>query len=319
MTVSGSSTAGAAPQQPDCPLNEIYVPECGVLWGIYTETAEGRNPYTSVLDLESDIGRQFDFVHRYHDFSNQGSQGRFPDQWEQQLGADDERMLLINWTTRIHGTDERVSWDEVDSGAYDESVIRPVAQRLKDWGKPVFLAFDHEAEGNRRPGQGDGWDYVQAWRHIYDVFEQMGVDNVVWTWLHVGWTGHEETTPNFYPGDDYVDWIGYDPFNYYVCRDNEWRSPGEAFGTWYNWLQRNGFDHKPIMLGEYGTVADPENEWAQAEWYRNLVPALEKYPNIKAVAQFNTYKHCDTRVSTRPDVLEAFADAGRHDYVTLDR
>jgi hypothetical protein len=73
------------------------------------------------------------------------------------------------------------------------------------------------------------------------------------------------------------------------------------------------------MLAEYGTVADPEDEGAQAEWYRNLVPALERHPNIKAVAQFNTFKKCDTRVTTRPDVLEAFGEAGRSDYVDIQR
>ncbi|MGP3966127.1 glycoside hydrolase family 26 protein [Streptomyces sp. 6N223] len=270
--------------------------------------------------IESDIGREFDIIHRYHDFSNKGSQGIFPDQWERRLangedGAD--RTLLLNWTTRIHGSDERVSWQQVASGAYDESVIRPAAQRVKEWDRPIFLAFDHEAEGNRRPTQGDGADYVAAWRHIYEIFQEVGADNVIWTWIHVGWIGLEHTVKSFYPGDEYVDWIGYDPFNYYVCRDNEWRSPGEAIGRWYNWLQRNGFDHKPILLGEYGTVADPENEWAQAEWYRNLVPALRKFPRIRAVAHFNTHKVCDTRVTTRPDVLEAWGEAGRHPYVTI--
>jgi hypothetical protein len=326
LTVNGLSSADAAPEEAaeqaaeqaaECELNEILVPECGVLWGIYTTTAEERNPYTTVTDIESSVGRQFDFVHRYNDFSNSGIPGVFPDEYEQQLGANGERTLLFNWTTRLHGTDERVSWEEVSSGAYDESVIRPAAERIKDWGMPVFLAFDHEAEGARRPEQGDGPDYVRAWRHIYEVFEEMGVDNVVWTWIHVGWIGHENTVKSFYPGDEYVDWIGYDPFNYYICRDNEWRSPGQAIGRWYNWLQRNGFDDKPVLLGEYGTVADPADAGAQAQWYRNLVPALQDYPNIKAVAQFNTNRTCDTRVTTNPGVLEAFAEAGQHPYITL--
>jgi hypothetical protein len=324
LTVSSTAADAVPPdasgQTVECGLSEILVPSCGLLWGTYTTPEDGQNLYDAVTGIESDINRQFDIIHGYHDFSNRGGQGVFPTQWETQLGNGEDgvdRTLLLNWTTRIHGTDERVSWEEVASGAYDESVIRPVAERLKEWGKPVFLSFDHEAEGNRRPTQGDGPEYVEAWRHIYEIFEQVGADNVIWTWIHVGWIGLEDTVKSFYPGDQYVDWIGYDPFNYYVCRDNDWRSPGDAFGRWYNWLMNNGFDDKPIMLAEYGTVADPENEWAQAQWYRNLVSALRKYPQIRAVSQFNTHKVCDTRVTTRPDVLEAYGEAGRHPYINI--
>jgi hypothetical protein len=320
-TAAGATPATAASDRSvECALSQILVPSCGVLWGVYSNPEEGQNAYNSVTSLESDIGREFDLVHRYHDFSNRDAQGIFPDKWERRLtnGEDGaERTLLVNWTTRIHGSEDRASWRDVANGMYDESVIRPAARRLKEWNKPIFLAFDHEAEGNRRPTQGDGPDYVAAWRHIYEIFEEVGADNVIWTWIHVGWIGLEHTVKSFYPGDEYVDWIGYDPFNYYVCRDNDWRSPGQAMGRWYTWLMRNGFDHKPIMLAEYGTVADPENEWAQAQWYRNLVPALRKHPRIRAVAHFNTHKVCDTRVTTRPDVLEAWGEAGRHPYITV--
>ncbi|WP_326599688.1 glycoside hydrolase family 26 protein [Streptomyces sp. NBC_01803] len=303
-----------------CPLDENLVPACGLLWGIYTTAANrGQDLYTTVTSIESDIGRTVDLVHRYHDFSGTGRSGVFPDEHERRLGADGSRVLLLNWTTRIHGEDDRARWDDVADGAYDDSVVRPAARRLKEWDQPVFLAFDHEAEGKRHPDQGDGADYARAWRHIHDVFEEEGVDNVTWVWITVGWLGHQETIADFYPGDDYVDWIGYDPFNYYVCRDNEWRSPSETIGPWYNWLMRNGFSDKPVMLAEYGTVADPENERAQAQWYRDLVPALSKYPNIRAVSVFDTHKVCDTRVSVRPGVLDAWGDVGRDPYVSRRR
>ncbi|MGP3970704.1 glycoside hydrolase family 26 protein [Streptomyces sp. 6N223] len=326
LTISGSTANGAstdaAGAREECTQNEILVPNCGVLWGIYTKPEGGDLPAT-VTGIEEDIQRKFDFIHRYHDFSGQGSQGVFPDAAEKELAQNGERTLLINWTTRVHGTDgeesTRVPWADVANGDYDESVIRPAARRIAEFGQPVFLAFDHEAEGARAPEQGDGPEYVAAWRHIYEIFQEEGADNAIWTWIQVGWIGHQDTVASFYPGDEYVDWIGYDPFNYYVCRNNEWRSPDVAFSRWYVWLQRNGFADKPVMLAEYGTVADPEDESAQAQWYRDLVPALERYPNIKAVAQFNTYKNCDTRVTTQPDVLEAWAEAGRSDYINIDR
>jgi hypothetical protein len=317
LTISGSSANGAptdaAEGREECTQNEILVPNCGVLWGVYTQPQGGDLPAT-VTGIEEDIQRTFDFVHRYHDFSSS-----FPDEAERELSANGKRTLLINWTTRDHGGEDRARWADIASGQYDEEIIRPAARQVAEYGQPLFLAFDHEAEGARAPDQGDGPESAAAYRPIYDIFQEEGADNAIWTWIQVGWIGHQGTTPTFFPGDKYVDWIGYDPFNYYVCRDNEWRSPDVAFSRWYYWLQRNGFDDKPIMLAEYGTVADPEDASAQAQWYRNLVPALERLPNIKAVAQFNTFKKCDTRVTTQPDVLEAWGEAGRSDYVNINR
>jgi hypothetical protein len=321
LAISGSNANGAstdAAETRQCTQNEILVPNCGVLWGVYTPP-EGNDLPATVTGIEEDIQRTFDIVHRYHDFSGEGRSGVFPDEWEQELTADGERTLLINWTTRQHNGGPRAQWADVANGDYDEEIIRPAARRAAEYGQPLFLAFDHEAEGARHPDQGDGPEYVRAYRHIYEIFQEEGADNVIWTWIQVGWIGHQHTTPTFYPGDEYVDWIGYDPFNYYACRDTEWRTPHVTFGRWYHWLQQNGFGDKPIMLSEYGTVADPEDAGAQAEWYRNLVPALRRYPEIKAVAQFNTFRRCDTRVTTQPDVLEAWAEAGRSDYINIHR
>lgn len=303
-----------------CGLSSNLVPNCGLLWGVYTDVAAGRNPYTTVTDIEEDVGRPMDIVRRYHDFSGKGIPGVFPDEFERQLTADGERILFLGWTTRLHNSQTRITWPAITSGKYDESIIRPAARRLKEWGKPVFLDFDHEAESpKRQPTQGSGWDYIQAWRHIYRIFQQEQVNNVTWVWVHVGWLGHQYRVKNFYPGDAYVDWIGYDPFNYYYCKQNPWRSPGEAIGPWYNWLMQNGFTDKPIMLGEYGTSRDPEKPGAQAQWYRNLPQALMKYPRIKAVTQFNTFKKCDTRVTTSLEVLTAWGEAGRDPYVYMHR
>lgn len=316
---AGADDARTMPAGLRCGVGANLEPACGLLWGVYTDVAEGRNPYTTITDLEADTGRKFDVIRRYNDFSGKGIPGIFPDQYEQQLGADGSRILFMGWTTRLHGTTTRIPWRDITAGKYDESIIKPAAQRIKDFGKPVFVDFDHEAEGQRNPNQGSGADYIAAWRHIYNIFKAESVTNVTWVWVHVGWIGHASIIKQFYPGDQYVDWIGYDPFNYYYCKSNPWRSPGVAIGTWYNWLQQNGFDDKPIMLAEYGTAADPANEWAQAEWYRNLPDALAKYPKIKGLVQFNTFKRCDTRISTRLDVLEAYGDAGRSPFVWMHR
>lgn len=98
-----------------------------------------------------------------------------------------------------------------------------------------------------------------------------------------------------------------------------WRSPSETFGRWYHWLQDNGFDDKPYLIAEYGTVSDPKDKTAKARWYRDLPKALASYPDIRAVIQFNSNKFCDFRVHKNSDVLKAFGGAGKSSQVNAHR
>ena len=66
-------------------VSDKLVPSCGAWWGMYSPT----NPATwdhgrAITDVEAQVGRTFDIVHRYHDFSNTGSNGAFPDVYQRQ-------------------------------------------------------------------------------------------------------------------------------------------------------------------------------------------------------------------------------------------
>src|SRR5262249_40640248 len=62
-----------------------------------------------------------------------------------------------------------------------------VAEAVRDQRVPVALRFAHEMNGTwypwsesqsgNRPGQ-----YVVAWRHVHDIFRQVGATNVIWIW-----------------------------------------------------------------------------------------------------------------------------------------
>ncbi|MBS1863384.1 MAG: hypothetical protein JSS68_16930, partial [Actinobacteria bacterium] len=74
---------------------------------------------------------------------------------------------------------------DVISGRYD-SYIRKFAEEAKAWGHPFFLRFDWEMNGNWFPwaegvnGNNPG-EYVAAWRHVHDIFTQVGATNATWT------------------------------------------------------------------------------------------------------------------------------------------
>ncbi len=75
---------------------------------------------------------------------------------------------------------------DIANGTYD-SYIREFAEGAKAWGHPFFLRFDWEMNGNWFPWAEDAnannpGEYVAAWRHVHDIFTQVGATNATWVW-----------------------------------------------------------------------------------------------------------------------------------------
>ncbi len=298
-------------QRPACgEVSAILVPACGAWWGVYSY--RWQTPVESVTALEDKVDRQFDVVMRYHDFSS-GPNGTFPDSAERELGQ--SRMLFLQWESRVYDDGRIFTWSDIAQGRYDEEILRPAARRVARYGDKVFMSFDHEMD--RREGHGDPGDYVAAARHVHDVFEEEGARNVVWVWVITGFLddGRAELSKRLYPGDAYVDWIGYDPYNFYKCTGTRWETFEGAIAPAYTWLQRSGFGDKPFILAEYGTQYDPENPQRSRDWYRSIPPTLRKYPNIKGLLRWDSGEDCGLRIENGPGMLEAFRTAGLDPYV----
>ena len=295
-----TSTAG-------CTVSAILVPSCGVWWGVYKHPSGSEDWTSAVTNLQSAAGQSFGIVYRYHDFS--GTQ-LFPDASDEQL-ASSGHVLVEDWGTRIFSTNQQLQWSAIAAGQYDSSVIIPEAERLKAYGQPVMLSFDHEMDA-RVGVAGQPADYVAAYRHIHDIFAAHHVTNVIWVWTITGYPGHNSEYRALYPGNAYVDWIGYDPYNFASCHNTAFRSFEQTIDPTYQWLESNGFGDKPFMLPEYGTVADPGDPSAAAKWYAEIPSVLASHPNIKALLAWDDSANgCNTELTASPGELDAFAAAGR--------
>jgi len=48
---------------------------------------------------------------------------------------------------------------------------------------------------------------------MVDIFRRMGVTNTAYVWQSTGFMSNQAQLENWYPGDDYVDWLGVSFFN----------------------------------------------------------------------------------------------------------
>jgi len=124
---------------------------------------------------------------------------------------------------------------------------------------------------------------VGAWRRVVDIFRSEGAHNVSWAWITASlppapatW-GKDRNIGAYYPGDEYVDWIGVD---FYDFGPPSWLEPIYEFSL----------DHqKPLMIGEFG-VRHPGSRFTPAEdqaWLDAMFDFFESHPNVKSITYSN--------------------------------
>ena len=300
-------------------VSPLLVPAQGAWWGVYAQAtaAIGWNYGTALTTLETDVGRNFDIVHRYHDMSNAGNNGIFPDSFEQAQAASGH-FLFFAWESRTYATAIDYTWPQITAGALD-TVIDATIARIKALPYKVFIDFDHEPESHTTDGTDA--DFVAAYRYIVTRFRSEGATNAVWIWTVEGWSGAYSRYLGLYPGDDVVDWIAYDPYNWNGWGGHSaWTSFSGVVQPFYAWLAANSapghaFSSKPYMLAEYGSADNLSDPVAREDWYRAIPALLQSLPNLKAVVYFDSSADADWRFETTPQSISGFAAAGQDPWV----
>jgi hypothetical protein len=305
-------TPSASPRP--CTVTAILAPTCGAWWGMFLPTSTGGNGLAAAVAAQQrSLGRPIDLIERYHDMSH-GPNGIFPNPAEARLAG--HHLLLYSWGPVVWASHTEYRWPMIASGALDQSVIIPEAKRLRAFHHKVFLTFSAEPDG-AVPSEGTPAQFVAAWRHVYGVFASLGVHNVVWVWTTTGYVPHASTIAALYPGNAYVNWIAYDPYNFFNCHHTPWRSFAQTVDPFYQWLTAHHLGAgKPVMLAEFGSAANPANPGQEAAWYRGIVPAIKRLPRLKALVMWNAATPgCDLQLSAEPPAARAYRQAGLSPYL----
>lgn len=248
-------------------------PEVGALFGSYIKPFNGgwlQSDWKAAMSKrETDLGRGLDINHHYA-----GWQNPFPE-WQLDWDASEDRLSMVSW-------DGPSSMSAITSGNQD-AWIKAQADSVRDFGKPVFIRWLWEMDTRKAQIETPA-AFVAAWRRLHDLFDERGATNALWTWCPTAWSFTTEAAQRYYPGDEYVDWICSDGYNWAPGRpDAQWRSFKDIFKDFYTW---GAAHNKPLMVGETGT--EERNAGEKAGWYSNIVPAMKSYPMMKALVYFDT-------------------------------
>jgi hypothetical protein len=153
----------------------------------------------------------------------------------------------------------------------------------------LYMRFAHEMNGNWYPWSGNTTSYVLMWRHVWNLFAKAGITNtrMQWVWC-VNWQDQPANlkAEDYYPGDDYVDWLSIDGYNLAKSESwSHWMEPAEVFSDMikrFSILSPN----KPIGVAEVGCSTSGATTAMKNQWISDLYQyALQT--NIRFLMWFN--------------------------------
>jgi hypothetical protein len=312
-----------APRRGGCRTGRKLVPTCGILWGVAPGAHTESRGASALAEFERKTGRTQAIYHAYHG----GIRQLFPTPQEIAIARQHgrKRILFLNWKP------ESASWAAIARGdkRTDAFLDRLAAHINKNFPERFFLAVHHEAENDVRAKAGSGYtarDYAAMFRHVVKRLRAHGVHNMVTVLVHMAYVPHATQSwfNDMYPGDDYVDWIGFDTYAY--------SDPGYGHGDFAEVFNRKieisgkrswpGFytwavtrhPGKPLMIAEWGVWSSKRNTAYKVDFYRELGREIRRFPKIRAMVQFETphnQKGQDSSVDSTPAALHAYRKLGK--------
>ena len=297
-----------------CELSPTLVPSCGVWWG----SAQIPGGVVSLEGLETRLGTPLPIGHLYH---RSGEVFPTPEETSYATREGSPTVMFFNvkpeWLAS--GT---LTWSQVVDGQAD-AYIDSIAAAMAVVDHPMFVTLHHEPEDavDETPGSGmTAEDYAAMYRYVVDRIEAQAPDApVTWVWNVTGYPRWEGMWPSLYPGDEYVDWIGYAPFLQnpagcdISCVVNRTYADYPNWDGFYAWVEEAQPD-KPLMLAEWGVTESPTpgQEQAKAALFESAPEVLaEQFPRLRALIYFNDAKDPSDPTSVRVETSTASLDAFR--------
>jgi mannan endo-1,4-beta-mannosidase len=235
--------------------------------------------YDPIANFAAAVGRQPSLVGYYSGWAQP-----FDTSFAQTLHQHDEIPFV-----QIDPTDASVA--AIANGTYDD-YLRSYADSVRDFAHAVAIGFGHEMNAywySWGYKQTSPATFVAAWRHLVTLFRSAGADNVTWVWTIQADEAGTRPIAAFWPGAQYVTWIGIDGYYYH---------PSDTFASVFGQTidQVKALTSKPVLLSE--TAVGPAA--GQSDKIQDLFHGMAAYKTLGLVwfdkAEHGGILHPDWRI-----------------------
>ncbi len=293
-------------------------PQTPILFGAHASPVGNETRVEATSQLQASLGQQLSVVRRYL-------------LWEEPPSQD----ALVSWTVAQGSTPfisvrpqrddgSLVPWLDIALAAPGSPVdleIRQWAAEIASLDTPVYFTLHHEPEIVENMVFGSSSDFVAAWRKVVDIFRLEGVTNAQYVWVMTSYAFSRPITDrrspdHWYPGDQWVDHIGADPYNWSDCRvniTNSWRDLEILLGPVRDFAALH--PTTGLVIAEFGSAEDASDPNRKAEWVTEIRRLLRKpeWGQVHLIMAFHADHQepgstCDWWVDSSAESLAAYVD-----------
>ena len=325
----------AAAKQPGA--GEVVIPEHGAYTGAFMDFGDEEDDVSLevIEDFEQMVGKHQAIIAS----SSYWGEQNFP--------IDNLNVIwrhgslpLVFWSPwdkpyeEDHGPD-KFSLNEVIAGKWDDYIDKWAAA-ARSFGHPVIVVFGVEMNGTWFPWSGSyyggaEWDkqhnnwkgpevFRTAYRHVVDRARARGATNIKWMFHTNNYSYPLDTwnaAPSYYPGSDYVDWLGLSVYGQQYKDE-----PNPDIPSLVDWPYEEMCrldPKKPVMIAEWATGEFPydvnEPGMRKPEWIKQGLNLFRtRYPRIKAAVYWHErwqnldQSYSNLRVNSSVESLNAYRE-----------
>jgi len=219
-----------------------------------------------------------------------------------------------------------VGWTIDDFSLINYDTIRQTLSNLNSYGKPMFIRFASEMNCSVLGDEPEL--YKEIFRNVANMVREYPNLAIVWSPIDLG--SLDRSFEMYYPGDEYVDWVGiscymikyfqgnqntaYNESVYFMTGDYAWAT--NRVKPFMEFMEKYGIK-KPVMISEGGVPTNNKfgeelEYWATPRFRDTLYNLVMKYPQIKMINVFNTYRGNEAErfnISEFPYAVNIFNEA----------
>ncbi len=294
---------------------------------------------SKITDFETLIGKGTTWAYFSNNWTAEKGGVKFPKN-EVEIIRKQDKVPFIRMMPRSNfdegGPDPIYTMDAFLSGTFDAD-LKQWAIDAKNTNIPLLVEFGTEVNGkwfpwNAKWNQGESKNYGDpnlydgmekfrdVYKHIITICDGQGAKNITW-FFHVNAYSDPEiewnTLKGYYPGDEYIDWIGVSAYGAqspkYFEKENDdpWSFEDVLNDSWGN-ISAISSQGKPIAILEWGVIDHPETQ--KAQWISDAIKSISTggkyFPHIKAISYWHeNFDDTNLRIDSSPESLSSYKEA----------